>query len=108
MSSAAAATAPSHTSGTVGLAVGISLGVCAIAAVAGIWVFFRRRLDRERTRMKELESKISAVGAVREKPELSMGRWEAQEMDSSTRQELDPKGHGRYEIYSNTDRHEAM
>jgi hypothetical protein len=25
--------------------------------------------------MKELESKISAAGAVAEKPELAMGRW---------------------------------
>jgi hypothetical protein len=48
--------------------VGISLGVCAIAAVLGIWFFFRRRLDRERRQREELESKMSAAAA--EKSEL--------------------------------------
>jgi hypothetical protein len=102
-----ASAAPAHTGRTVGLAVGISLGVCAIAAVLGIWLFRRRTLDRKRRQIKELESKISAAGAVVEKPQLLTGKKEAQEMDSSTRQELDPNAHPAYEVGSNTYRHEA-
>jgi hypothetical protein len=79
-----------------------------MAAVLGIWLFSRRKLNRERKHIRELESKISATGAVAEKSELSTGKKDAQEMGSSTRQELDPKGQAVFEVGSNTYRHEAM
>ena len=114
VSGASAALAPSHTGRTIGLAVGISLGVCAIAAVLGIWLFFRKKLDRERRHRGELESTISAAGTIAKGSQLSAEKREhkvgpeAQEMDSSRRQELDTGGHAPYEAGGNISRHEVM
>ncbi len=97
--------APSHTGRTVGLAVGISLGVCAIAGLLGVWFLFRRRLRKERTRREELEATIA------QKPKMSSEEKElklappAQEIDSSRREELDNE-HAKYEVGSNSYRHE--
>jgi hypothetical protein len=87
--------------------VGISLGVCAIAAVLGIWFFRRRRLEQKADANTGIGVKDRRRRRRGQKPELSTGKNEVQEMDSSTGLELDPSGHPAYEVGSNTYRHEA-
>lgn len=99
-----ASAAPAHAGQTVGLAVGISLGVCVIAAVLGIQFFRRRKLDRK---IKGLEFKDRRRRRRGQKTELSTGKNEVQEMDSSTGLALDPSGHPAYEVGSNTYRYEV-
>ena len=88
--------------------MGIPLGVCAIAAVLGIWYFFKGRLRKERSQREELESRMAEKQELSAEKKEPMIGSEAQEIDSSRRQEMDGNGHSAHEVGTNSNRHEVM